>query len=119
LALVAVVEDDPTSQKALTRVLRTGGYEAEVYNSAEEFLSKPPELSPIGLLLDVQLGGMSGLELLRRLRADGSPIPVIIITAFDDPHGREQAECLGCLAYLQKPCEAHTILGLLDRLQKR
>jgi FixJ family two-component response regulator len=114
--LVAVVEDDPASQKTLARVLRAGGYEAALYASAEEFLSSPPQSAPIGLLLDVHLGGMSGLDLQRRLRNEGSTIPVIIITAFDDARSREQAERAGCVAYLRKPCEAETILALLHRL---
>ena len=114
--LVAVVEDDPASQKTLARVLRAGGYEAALYASAEEFLSSPPQSSPIGLLLDVHLSGMSGLDLQRRLRNEGSTIPVIIITAFDDARSREQAERVGCVAYLRKPCEAETILALLRRL---
>ena len=114
--LVAVVEDDPASQKTLARLLRLGGYEAALYTSAEAFLSSPPQSSPIGLLLDVHLSGMSGLDLQRRLKDDGSTIPVIIITAFDDARGREQAERLGCVAYLRKPCEAETILALLRSL---
>jgi FixJ family two-component response regulator len=116
MPLVVVVEDDPASQKTLARVLRAGGYEAALYASAEEFLSSPPQSSPIGLLLDVHLSGMSGLDLQRRLRNEGSAIPVIIITAFDDARSREQAERVGCVAYLRKPCEAETILTLLRRL---
>src|SRR6266850_2784001 len=116
MPLVAVVEDDPASQKTLARVLRMGGYQAALYASAEEFLSSPPKLSPIGLLLDVHLSGMSGLDLQRRLRDEGSTIPVIIITAFDEARSREQAERAGCVAYLRKPCEAETILALLRRL---
>jgi FixJ family two-component response regulator len=113
---VAVVEDDPASQKTLARVLRAGGYEAALYASAEEFLSSPLPESPIGLLLDVHLSGMSGLDLQRRLRNEGSTIPVIIITAFDDARSREQAERVGCVAYLRQPCEAETILALLRSL---
>ena len=113
MPLVVVIEDDPASRKTLARVLRAGGYEPVLYESAEAFLSSPPPSSPIGLLLDVHLGGMSGLELQRRLRNEGSTVPVIIITAFDDARGREQAERLGCVAYLRKPCEAETILAAL------
>jgi FixJ family two-component response regulator len=116
MPLVAVVEDDPASQKTLARVLRAGGYEAAVYASAEDFLSSPPPTPPIGLLLDVHLGGMSGLDLQRQLKDEGSTIPVIIITAFDDARSRERAERMGCVAYLRKPCEAETILALLREL---
>jgi FixJ family two-component response regulator len=118
MPLVVVIEDDPATQKTLARVLRVGGYESAIYGSAEEFLSSPPASAPIGLLLDVNLGGMSGLELQRRLRNEGSTIPVIIITAFDDARSRQQAERLGCVAYLRKPCEAETILALLRRLER-
>jgi FixJ family two-component response regulator len=118
MPLVVVVEDDPASQKTLARVLRAGGYEAAIYGSAEEFLSSPPHASAIGLLLDVHLGGMSGLDLQRQLRNEGSTIPVIILTAFDDARSREQAERLGCVAYLRKPCEAETILALLRGLAR-
>jgi FixJ family two-component response regulator len=116
MPLVVVIEDDPASQKTLGRVLRAGGYEAVIYASAEDFLASPPSSPPIGLLLDVHLGGMSGLELHRRLRTEGSRLPVIMITAFDDARGHEQAERLGCVAYLRKPCEAETILAALRHL---
>src|SRR5215813_4690054 len=116
MSLVVVIEDDPGSQKTLARVLRTGGYDAAIYGSAEDFLTFPPQSAPIGLLLDVHLGGMSGLDLQRRLKDEGSTIPVIIITAFDDARAREQAERLGSVAYLRKPCEAETILAELRRL---
>jgi FixJ family two-component response regulator len=116
LPLVAVVEDDPGSQKTLARVLRAGGYDAAIYASAEDFLSSPPQASPIGLLLDLHLGGMSGLDLLQRLRTEGSTVRVIIITAFDDARSRQRAERLGCVAFLRKPCDAETILATLRRL---
>jgi FixJ family two-component response regulator len=112
MSLIVVIEDDLASQKTLARVLRAGGYDAATYSSAEDFLASPP----IGLLLDVHLGGMSGLDLQRHLKEEGSTVPVIIITAFDDARSREQAERLGCVAYLRKPCAAETILDLLKRI---
>src|SRR5262245_30738004 len=116
--LVVVIEDDLASQKTLARVLRVGGYKAATYASAEEYLASPPSPAPIGLLLDIHLGGMSGLDLQRRLKDQGSTIPVIIITAFDDARSRAQAERLGCVAYLSKPCSAETILALLGGLKE-
>ena len=114
--LMVVVEDDPASRKTLGRVLKAGGYSAAMYESAEDFLSSPPQLPPAGLLLDLELGGMSGLELQRRLRDQGSTVPVIVITAHDDPQRRKQAEQLGCVAFLTKPCPAETILDVLRTL---
>jgi len=119
MPLVVVIEDDHASQKTLARVLRTGGYDAATYASAEEFLSSRPQSPPIGLLLDVHLGGMSGLDLQRLLKEEGSAVPIIIITAFDDARSRQQAERLGCVAYLRKPCAAETILTVLRGLTDR
>jgi FixJ family two-component response regulator len=116
MPLVVVIEDDRASRNTLARVLRAGGYDAALYESAEQFLSAPPQSPPLGLLLDLHLGGMSGLELQRHLKAEGSTVPVIIITALEDVHIRDQAERLGCVAYLRKPCEVGTILALLRRL---
>jgi FixJ family two-component response regulator len=116
MPLVVVIEDDLGSQRTLSRVLRAGGFDAALHASAEEFLASRPKSTPIALLLDLHLGGMSGLDLQRRLKKEGSTVPVIIITASGDARTREQAERLGCFAYLRKPCEAETILTLLRGL---
>jgi len=111
--LVVVVEDDPASRKTLGRVLQVGGFTPLLYASAEDFLDGPPDRPFVGILLDVHLGGMSGLELQGRLRREGSRVPVIVITAYDDAVSRGVAEELGCAAFLRKPCEAQTILDVL------
>jgi FixJ family two-component response regulator len=118
MPLVVVIEDDPASLKTMARVLRAGGYDAALYGSAEAYLTSPPPDPPIGMLLDVHLGGMTGLELYRYMRTTGSTLPVIIVTAFDDPRSRDQAERMGCVAYLRKPCEAGTILAILQQIQR-
>lgn len=114
--LVVVVEDDPSSRTALGRVLRAGGYRTAMYMSAEEYLSQPPDAPPVCMLLDIQLGGLSGLDLRRRLGERDARIPFIAITAFDDEQVRQEAEALGCVAYLRKPCEGHTIVALIRAL---
>ena len=117
--LVAVVEDDLTSRTALERVLRAGGYDVASYESAEEFLASPPVPRAIGLLLDLHLGGVSGLDLQRRLVEEGWTIPVIVITASDSVRTEEEARRLGCVGFLRKPCEGGTILALLGSLPGR
>jgi FixJ family two-component response regulator len=85
-----------------------------MFASAEEFLSATIGLSRIAMLLDLQLPAVSGLDLQRRLRREGSTLPIIGITAHDDSRVREDAERFGCLAYLAKPCNSSTILALPD-----
>ncbi len=114
--LVVVIEDDPASRKTLGRVLQAGGYAALLYASAEDFIDRPPDQPFIGLLLDLHLGGMSGLDLQRTLRRQGSSVPVVVITAYDDPFSRDTAEQLGCVAFLNKPCDAESILRVLRTL---
>ena len=111
--LVVVIEDDAAERKALGRVLRAGGFATAAYSSAEEFRALPPAQAPLCLVLDVRLGGMSGLDLQRMLRAEGSTLPVIIVTAHDDPEIHSEAERLGCSAYLRKPFEGRALLALL------
>ena len=89
-----------------------------MYGSAEEYLNSPPKQEPLGMLLDLQLPAMSGLDLQEQLRRQGSSIPVIVITAFDDERARRRAEAQGCVAFLRKPCEAGDILALLRKLRQ-
>ena len=117
LPLVVVVEDDLGSRTSLGRVLRLGGFEIALYASAEEFLKSRPAPIPFCLILDIRLGGQSGLDLQRLLKAEGSRVPFIVTTAFDDDRVRDEAEALGCLAYLRKPCEGQAILALLRSLR--
>jgi FixJ family two-component response regulator len=112
MPVIAVVEDDDDSRRALARMLRAGGLEPRVYGSAEAFLDAA-EAAPDGLLLDLHLGGLSGLDLQQRLHDAGSAIPVVIVTAFEDTRSRQRAEQLGCVAFLHKPCDAGTILAAL------
>jgi DNA-binding response OmpR family regulator len=71
------------------------------------------EASPIAMLFDLQLPGASGLDLQRRLRSEGSMLPIIVITADDQARNRDEANRFGCPAYLLKPCEGATTLRLL------
>jgi FixJ family two-component response regulator len=119
IPLVVVVEDDAGSRRSLARVLRAGGFEPATYASAEEFLAAPPAHLPVGMLLDVRLPALSGLDLQKQLRREGSTIPIIIMTALEDAASREEAERYGCLAYLNKPCDGDRILTLLQGLVDR
>jgi FixJ family two-component response regulator len=114
--LVVVVEDDLPTLKALGRVLRAGGFEPAPYTSAEEFLVSPPSRLPVCLVLDVRLGGMSGLELQRRLHAQGSNVPVIVMSAFEDEGIRDEALRMGCIGYVHKEADADVLLKMIRSL---
>lgn len=100
---VAIVDDDDSFSRALSRLLRAAGLEARVYASAEAFLQDAGHPSIDCAVLDIHLGGMSGLQLRRLLTSQGRTIPVIFVTALDEPQIREQAQEVGCSAFLQKP----------------
>jgi FixJ family two-component response regulator len=103
--LVAVVDDDSSLREAIKSLLDSAGIRTESFASAEEFLRSRRVCTPGCLIVDVGLPGMNGLELQQRLTEMGRHIPLVFITANDDPQGRLRAEALraGAVAFLHKP----------------
>jgi FixJ family two-component response regulator len=114
--LVVVVDDDLGLLTALGRVLRAAGFETATYSSAEAFLNAPPAPHAHCLVLDVQLSGMSGLDLQRHLRANGCRLPIIIRTAHDDNRMRDEARTAGCAGYFDKQTDADVLLRPIESL---
>ncbi len=81
---VAVIDDDPAFRRALGRLLRGAGYEVETFSSAEEYLARDSGRSYCCLVLDVYLGGLSGLDLHAQLADSGTRVPVVFMTAHED-----------------------------------
>jgi FixJ family two-component response regulator len=106
--IVAFVDDDPGARKAFKRLLSACGYRVFVYESAEKFLECSTGALACCLVADINLGdGMSGLVLGRTLASqDRRPLPIIFMTASDDPALRHEAAEVGCVAYLRKPFSA-------------
>ncbi|MET0165037.1 MAG: response regulator [Vicinamibacterales bacterium] len=115
LGMVAIVEDDGAMRTSIERLLRASGYETTAFASAEEFLASPIVDRAIGLVLDVHLGGMSGIELGRRLSSAQSPLPIVFVTAHDDEAARREALTVGCVDYLRKPFDANRLTEALER----
>jgi CheY-like chemotaxis protein len=105
LPLIAVVDDDPAVLKALARLLRTRGFDANGYGSAREFLAALPHRPPECLILDLQMPEMSGLDLLVHFQRNGIRIPTIVITGQTDRHVRDSCEASGIVAFLPKPVD--------------
>ncbi len=112
-SLIAVVDDDPSVVKSLARMLRSAGYNAETFGSAAGFLASLPASSPQCLVVDVHMPEMSGLELLDRLAAQESCVPVILITAHDTPQTRERIRRAGGFGLLLKPFANEALLGAI------
>jgi len=113
---VAVVDDDENICRSFGRLLRAAGFQPVTYDSAESFLAdrKHPQFGC--LVLDIQLGAMSGIELAEQLAAAGGRTPVIIVTAHDDPEARSAAEALGCAAYFRKTDSGKEVLETIRRI---
>ena len=101
--IVAVVDDDPSMLNAAESLLDAQGFATMVFASAEEFLDRGAATQVDCLLLDIHLGGVSGIELRQRLKDSRSTLPVIFMTALDDEAMRERAIKAGCLPFCASP----------------
>ena len=116
--VVAIVEDDSGMRRSIERLLQANGYATAAFPSAEEFLASDTLNRATGLVLDIHLQGISGIELRRQLLVTNPTIPVVFITAFDDHHTRADALAAGCVEYLQKPFDAHRLIEALERCRQ-
>ena len=114
--IVAVVDDDPRMLRAAEHLLDASGFATELFGSAEEFLDRGAATQVDCLLLDIDLGGMSGIALRRQLTASGSKLPVIFMTALDDAEIHHQAILAGCIAYLRKPFTARQLMDAIEKI---
>ena|ERR1700730_8101802 len=113
---VAIVDDDENLCAAFADLLMSAGFAAQTFPSAEDFLRRARREAIHCLVLDLGLSGMSGLELLRHLRANGWSTPVLCITAQPDPDGKLANEVLeaGAQTILYKPFDSEELLHLLQ-----
>ena len=112
---IAVIDDESSIRASLSRVLRLADFQPISYPSAEAFLADEKHPRFDCLLLDIRLGGMSGLDLFRQIAAQKTHAPVIFITAFDDPEMRVQAEALGCAGFFRKTTPGVEIIEAIRR----
>jgi FixJ family two-component response regulator len=115
ISYVAVVDDDESVCRSFARLLRTAGFQPVTYASAEALLQDVKRPKFDCLVLDIQLEGMSGLELSQRLSAVKDSTPVIFITAHDEPEVRAQALTCGCAGYFRKTDPGDQVLDAIRR----
>jgi FixJ family two-component response regulator len=114
--LIAIIDDDELQRRSLSRLVRRAGFNALTFGSAEDFLASPRRTSLRCLLLDIQLGGMSGFALHQELLAQGDRTPVIYITAHEDEATRTAALRTGCAAFMLKTEASTAIIETLRRV---
>jgi FixJ family two-component response regulator len=107
---IALIDDDAAVRKALARVLRSAGFSVTAFESAEEFLAQSPITTPDCLVLDINLTGMSGLELRQTLLRRGMALSIVFITAGDDAHTQEALSSAGVRTWLRKPIGRSTLV---------
>jgi FixJ family two-component response regulator len=113
--IVAVIEDDAAARRALTRMLRAQGVRVASFASAEEMLHALPETRPQCLVIDVMLPGMSGPDLVDRLKADHVQIPAIFVTGRIDAPQMLRRRGMGDVPCLQKPFEPALLVQAVTR----
>jgi CheY-like chemotaxis protein len=111
--VVAVLDDEPEMRKALRRLLACRGFRVEEYERGEDLLialgSQPLDY----LLLDLHMPGINGFDVLEAFRSRQIPVPVIVITAHDEPGAEERVRALGASAYLKKPVDRDALLSAI------
>lgn len=114
LPTIAVVDDEEAVRAAVANLLSSLGLAVAAFGSAEEFLASPVTTTAACLITDIQMPGMSGLDLQRHLAASGNRIPVILMTGFPKEQARQQARADGAVGYLAKPFESRQLIELID-----
>jgi FixJ family two-component response regulator len=113
--VISIVDDDESVREATKGLIRSLGYKAVTFASAEEFLRSDGADDTACLIADVQMPGMSGIELQSRLLAQGRRLPIIFITSFPEAKARAQALAAGALGYLSKPFSDEKLITHLDQ----
>src|SRR5438874_7043739 len=111
--MISVVDDDGSLRRALRNLRTSAGFHVETFPAAEEFLRSAQREKVSGLVLDLRMNGMNGLDLLRHLSAEHSGIPVVVISAHSDEDTRRQSLEAGAIAFLEKPFLGDALLNAL------
>ena len=112
--LLAVVDDEESVRRALARMLSASQFEVDVFASGQEFLDSLRARLPDCVILDYQMPGLTGRDVQRQLALTKTRLPIIVVTAHDQPALREQCLADGAVAYLSKPLQRERLVGLIN-----
>lgn len=112
---MSIVDDDDAVRTATQTFIRSLGYKTAAFASAEDFLNAPERETAACLIADIQMPGMSGLDLQRELARKRPSLPIIFITAFPEERVREQAMAAGAAGMLAKPYEGDVLIACIEK----
>ena len=115
---ISIIDDDESVRSSIEDLVSSMGFAAHVFESAEDFLSSPDHDGTSCLITDLQMPGMSGQDLQRRLLAEGRRVPIIFITAFPEKRIRECVLAAGALAFLEKPFDGGELADLIQNAMR-
>jgi FixJ family two-component response regulator len=118
-ALIAIVDDDPSAREGLSSLIRSAGLRVEAFASAQEFLVRTGSDLPSCLVLDLQLPGLSGLDLQKRMSEVGLEIPIVFLTGHGDIPASVQAMKAGAVEFLTKPFDDEKLLQAIQEAVER
>jgi FixJ family two-component response regulator len=119
LSVISVIDDDASVRAGTDNLLSSHGYMVRTFASAEDFLQSVHPGDSSCVVADVQMPGMSGLELLKQVRARGNDVPFIFITAFPDESVRARALKVGAICFLAKPFTGSVLIGCIETALNR
>ena len=117
--VISIIDDDASVRVATNRLVRSLGYVAHTFASADEFLRSSQANESSCVIADIQMPGMSGVELQRRLLSRGHGLPIIFVTAFPDEGIKARVLEAGAVCFLTKPFDGPTLVKYLDTALKR
>jgi FixJ family two-component response regulator len=112
--IVSIIDDDQDVRQAVQRLMRSRGFATRTFASAEEFLRSPSLHETACVITDIQMPGMTGIDLHDVMLKEGPRLPVIFLTAFPDDRTEKRALQAGALGFLTKPFDARTLVHLVD-----
>jgi FixJ family two-component response regulator len=117
--VISVIDDDSSVRTAADNLLSSHGYAVHTFASAEDFLQSASLDNSLCVVADVQMPGMSGLDLLAAVRGRGNHTPFIFITAFPDPNVRARALKIGATGFLEKPVGGSVLIDCIEGILNR
>ena len=113
--VISIIDDDPSVREATQSLIRSLGYDAQVFASAEEYLQSNNLNDSSCLITDLHMPGMSGTDLQDRLISEGYQIPIIFVTAYYEDRIRDRVMHAGAFGFLRKPFNDESLIACLDK----